>query len=321
MKDKILITTPITHIDGLKQILDNNFSLLMNENSDLNELTSSKEVIAVFTNPNKLTYKLNSEFFNLYPNLKVICTASTGTNHIDKKESKKRNLKIISITEERDTINKISSTAEHAFALTLSALRHIPDSFDSVKKGYWSYLPFIGRQISELTFGVIGYGRLGKFYSQYCDAFGSKVIVYDPYKDVTHPRIERVSSLEEIARESDVISIHAHVSKETTHLLSSEFFKNTKDNVLIVNTSRGEIIDERYLLSKLREKKLMKYATDVLEGEFTSFDSKPLINFAKDNPGQIIITPHLAGMTKEAQAIAFKKAANLLINYLKKENM
>ena len=177
-------------------------------------------------------------------------------------------------------------------------------------------MPYIGRQISELTFGVIGYGRLGKFYSQYCDAFGSKVIVYDPYKDVTHPRIERVSTLEEIAKESDVISIHAHVTEETIHLLNSEFFNEVKDDVLIVNTSRGEIVDELSLLKKLKENKSIKYATDVLEGEFTSFDSQPLINFAKENPNQIIITPHIAGMTTEAQSIAYKRAANLLNNYL-----
>tara|TARA_A100001035_G_C27773778_1_gene497814 strand:- start:1050 stop:2006 length:957 start_codon:yes stop_codon:yes gene_type:complete len=318
MKNKILITTPISHIEGLKEILNKDNSLLMYENSNFNELISSREVVAVFTNPNQLTYRLDYKFFDLYPDLKVICTASTGTNHIDKKECQKRNIKIISITEERDTINKISSTAEHAFALTLAALRNIPNSFTSVKEGSWSYLPFIGRQISELTFGIIGYGRLGKFYSQYCDAFGSKVIVYDPYKDVTHPRIERVSSLDEIGKESDVISIHAHVNKETTHLLDSKFFNNTKDNVLIVNTSRGEIVDEESLLRNLSKKKSMKYATDVLEGEFTSADSKPLINFAINNPSQIIITPHIAGMTTEAQSIAFKKAAGLLMSFLKK---
>ena len=316
MNNKILICTPITHINGLISILEKNYSLLMHENSDISQLTSSKDVIAVFTNPNQLKFRLNAEFFDLYPNLKIICTASTGTNHIDKVECKKRNLKIISITEERDTINKISSTAEHAFALTLSALRNIPNAFNSVKNGYWSYLPFIGRQISELTFGIIGYGRLGKFYSQYCDAFGSKVIVYDPYKDVTHPRIERVSSLDEIAKKSDVISVHAHVNEETTHLLNLEFLNKVKDDVLIVNTSRGEIVDESSLLKKLKEKKSFKYATDVLEGEFTSFNSQPLINFAKENPNQIIITPHIAGMTTEAQSIAFKRAANLLNDYL-----
>jgi len=178
-------------------------------------------------------------------------------------------------------------------------------------------MPFIGRQISELTFGIIGFGRLGKFFSQYCDAFGSKVLVYDPYKDVTHPRIERVNDINKIAQYSDVISIHAHVNEDTIHLLDRTFLQKTKDDVLIVNTSRGEIIDESSLVEKLEKFPLMKYATDVLEGEYTEYNSQPLINYAIENPNQVIITPHLAGMTKEGQLIAYSKAANLLTLFLR----
>ena len=317
MNKSILINTPISHIKGLTGILDKDHQLIMKEESDFKHLDFSKDVIAVFTNPNQLKYNLNKDFLDLFPNLLIICTASTGTNHIDKEECNKRNIKIISITEERDTINKISSTAEHAFALTLSAIRNIPNSFESVKAGNWSYLQYIGRQISELTIGVIGYGRLGRFYSHYCDSFGSKVLVYDPYKDVAHPRIKRVNSLDLIAKECDIISIHAHVTNETIHLLDHDFFKSTKNDVVIVNTSRGEIIKEDSLVKKLRSCPQMKYATDVLEGEFTDHDSKDLINLAKKNSGQIIITPHIAGMTTEAQKIAYTKAASLLIEELK----
>tara|TARA_B100001989_G_scaffold101775_1_gene71205 strand:- start:1498 stop:2460 length:963 start_codon:yes stop_codon:yes gene_type:complete len=312
MKPEILITTPIKHINGLEDILKKEFNLFMEEETPISKLKESKKIIATFTNPNQLTYNLDKNFFNLYPSLKIICTASTGTNHIDKDECFKRNIKIISITEERDTINKISSTAEHAFALTLSALRNIPFAFNSVKDGKWAYTPFIGRQFSELTIGVIGYGRLGKFYSNYCDSFGAKILVYDPNTDVVHPRIIRVHSLNEIALNCDVVSLHAHVNKSTIHLIDKEFFKDTKENLLLVNTSRGEIVKEKDLLKFLKLRPKMKYATDVLEGEFTLEDSKYLIDYAKKT-SQVIITPHIAGMTSEAQEIAYKKAAELLI--------
>ncbi len=317
MNKSILINTPISHIKGLKEILSEKNTLIMNEISDLKEIDYSKDVIAIFTNPNQLKYNINKNFIDLFPNLKVICTASTGTNHINKEDCLQRNIKIISITEERDTINKISSTAEHAFALTLAALRNIPNSFESVRSGGWSYLPYIGRQLSELTIGIIGYGRLGRFYSQYCDSFGSKILVYDPYKDVAHPRIKRVNSLNTIAKESDIISIHAHVTEETIHLLDNNFFEKTKKDVLIVNTSRGEIVDESSLVKRLKSYPLMKYATDVLEGEFTNHDSNELINLSKQISNQVIITPHIAGMTTEAQGIAYTRAANLLIEELK----
>ncbi len=312
---KLLITTPISHIEGLVKYLKKDFELIMLETCEKENLNYSEEIDAIFTNPNQLTFNIDKFIFDLFPNLSVVCTASTGTNHIDKEESKLRGIKIISITEERDTINKISSTAEHALALTLSALRNIPSSFDSVKKNNWSYLPFIGRQLSELKVGIIGYGRLGKFYANYCDAFGSEIFVYDPYKDVVHPRIKRVKTLQEIAYNSDIISIHAHVNKETIHLIDNDFLKKCKSDVLIVNTSRGEIVDEKSLQNKLIQNPKMKYATDVLEGEFTNHDSSSIINFSKNN-NQVLITSHIAGMTTEAQSIAYFRAAELLKNHM-----
>ena len=313
MKPEILITTPISHIKGLEDILKKEFDLLKEEETPISKLKESKKIIATFTNPNQLTYNLDKNFLNLYPSLKIICTASTGTNHIDKNECLKRNIQIISITEERNTINKISSTAEHAFALTLSTLRNIPSAFNSVKEGKWGYMHFIGRQFSELTIGVIGYGRLGKFYSNYCDSFGAKILVYDPHTDVVHPRIKRVNSLKEIAFNCDVVSLHVHVNQSSIHLIGKDFLKDAKDDLLLVNTSRGEIVNEKELLEILKSRPKMKYATDVLEGEFTLEDSKYLIDYAKKTE-QVIITPHIAGMTIEAQEIAYKKAAELLIS-------
>ena len=165
----------------------------------------------------------------IYPNLKVITTASTGTVHINIEAFTKQKIPVISITNERQVISKISSTAEHAFCLALAALRNAFPAYQSTLNGEWDYEPYIGRQFRNLNIGVIGYGRLGTFFSNYCDAFGAKVFVYDPYKDVLHPRIEQVDSLEEIAKHSDLVSLHVHVTNETEKMISESFLSKCKN--------------------------------------------------------------------------------------------
>ena len=108
--------------------------------------------------------------------LKVIAT-STGTNHIDLNYAKKKKIKIISLKEERKLINKISSTAEHALALTLASIRNIAISNKSVLLGEWDYTKFIGHQMNFLTVGIIGFGRLGKKYANYCKSSSKSIFL------------------------------------------------------------------------------------------------------------------------------------------------
>ena len=132
---------------------------------------------AIFTNPNKSKIYIGKEILDKAINLKVISTASTGTNHIDINYAKNKNIKIISLTKDIKTINKISSTAEHAFCLTLASIRNLVPSFDSVKKGNWDYRPFIGRQMNYLNVGIIGYGRLGKMLIKYLSPLVKKIYI------------------------------------------------------------------------------------------------------------------------------------------------
>ena len=148
----------------------------------------------------------------------MICTASTGTNHIDTNYANLNNIKIISLTKEIQTTKKISSTAEHALALTLSSIRNITEANKSVINGYWDYTKFIGRQIDHLTVGVIGYGRLGRKYSKYMKALGAEVYFYDPYiKKNTHH--QKITNFIKIISQSDIISLHIHINKETKHII------------------------------------------------------------------------------------------------------
>ena len=314
MNKKITIITPIKHLTNVESILKSipKSNLVYLPNCDIEDFKSNNDSYAIFTNPNKSNIFLGSENLNSFKNLKYICTASTGTLHIDKTYCKQKGINIISLTEERHVINKIPSTAEHAFALMLSSVRNINTANKSVLKNEWDYEPFLGRQIKSLIIGVIGYGRLGNFFSNYCDNFGAKVVVYDPYKSVNHPRIEQVESLDEIAKFSDIISLHVHVNEGTNQMINRNFLKICKKSVLIVNTSRGEIINENDLTEFLSINKSAKYATDVLSGEIDGIYNNPIKKYFDDNQDQVIITPHIGGMTKEAQNLAFGHAANLL---------
>ena len=323
MNKKITVITPIKHLKNVERILSSipKSDLIYLPNCEIKDLKMHNDSFAIFTNPNKSSIFLGHRNLASFKKLKYICTASTGTVHIDKSFCKKRGINIISLTEERHIINKIPSTAEHAFALMLSSLRNINLAAQSISKNEWNYEPFIGRQIQSLTIGVIGYGRLGNFFSNYCDNFGAKVIVYDPYKSVNHPRIEQVQKLEEIAIHSDVISLHVHVTEETNKFINNKFLNKCKESILVVNTSRGEIINEVDLANFLSQNKSAKYATDVLSGEINGIYNNPIKKYFEENPYQVIITPHIGGMTKEAQNIAFSHAANLLKKALLNENL
>lgn len=311
---KILVITPISHLDNVEEILKSikGTKLFLIPECDKNELKNHADSYAIFTNPNKSKVFLGKENLSFFKKLKYICTASTGTNHIDKNFCHENNISIISLKEERSVINQIPSTAEHAFALMMTSLRNVNEANRSVNKGLWNYEPFIGRQLKSLIVGVVGYGRLGTFFSNYCDAFGSQVVVFDPYKTVNHPRISQVGNLKDLSTISDIISLHVHVTSETLKFINFDFLNNCKKTVLIVNTSRGEIIDELALLKFLKKNKNSKYATDVLSSEIKGINDNILKKYADDNRSQITITPHIGGMTKEAQNMAFSHAANLL---------
>lgn len=309
----ILSITPIEHIKKVKYQLTKAGKLKILPNP------SSKKVEkiihrydAIFTNPNKSNVFIGEQILKRAKRLKVIATASTGTNHIDLKYAKKKGIKVISLKNERKLINKISSTAEHAMALTLASIRNLTVSNKSVLKGEWDYTKFIGKQMNYLTVGIIGFGRLGKKYAKYCKSFGSEVLFFDPYKTSNSKSIKKVSNIKILLKKSDIISLHVHLDKNTKHLVNKNFLKKIKKNIILVNTARGDVVDEKALIKFLEKNKNAKYATDVIENEIFNKKKNSLINYAKKNTRQVLITPHIGGMTVEAQELAYNFTAKKL---------
>jgi D-3-phosphoglycerate dehydrogenase len=270
---------------------------------------------AIFTNPNKSKVFIGKEILDAAKNLKVICTASTGTNHIDKVYAAQLGLPILALTEEREVISRISSTAELAFALTLACLRHVVRSHNNALDGEWDYTKYIGRQMNCITVGVVGYGRLGSMYADYCKAFGSRVLVFDPYKTVENDALEQVDTLDSLLLASDVVALHVHVTNETFEMIDETVLCKLKSNVVLINTSRGDIIDERSLVDFLQKNPESRVGTDVLADEVRNRLASPLFGYAKES-NQVILTQHIGGMTKDAQEIAYGHSAQKLAKFL-----
>jgi D-3-phosphoglycerate dehydrogenase len=318
LKKKLLIITPIFDKKIFFYKASKFFDIVYEpEISAVRFRRIIKEFEYLFTNPNKT--KIFLGHVNLKNcKLKAICTSSTGTTHIDKNYLIRKKIKLISLTKEKIILKKLASTAELAFGLTLDAVRHISTSSYSVKKSNWNYEPYIGRMMTNLKILIIGYGRLGKIYSKYALAFGCDVYVHDPFVKIKKSKIKVVQNLEKIIKIVDILVLHIHADKINYNFINQKFFKLMKKEVIIINTSRGEIVNEVELLNFLKKNCKSKYYADVLNDEI-NYKKNRLIKYSKKS-NQVVITPHIGGMTIEGQNIAYNHALHLLINYNKKIN-
>lgn len=308
----ILCTTPIDHLDGIKYQLKTYGRLIYKPNITSKQieklLIKNKKIDMIFCNPNRQGYVLNAKILK-NSSIKLINTASTGLNHINLNDCKNLNIQVLSLTKDFKLIKKLPSTSELAFGLMISLLRHIPQSFESVKTNKWDYLPFMGEEVSSLSIGIIGMGRLGKIMAKFAKAFGMNVFYYDPY--VNSKKYKKIS-LPKLFKLSDVISIHTHVNNKTKYMVNKKLLKLSKKNLIVINTSRGEIVDEKDIVSFLRRKRIHGYATDVIENEFDNIKKSVIIkNINKLN---ILVTPHIGGMTFQGQLRAWKFAVDKFKN-------
>jgi len=316
VKPKLVCITPIDQIPDLKSKFINYFESSFVERPQKDELRIfllNELCEIIYTNPNQQRFTIDESLLD-GTMIHTICTASTGLNHIDMKYCHSKNIKVISITKELETLKKITSTAELAFCLLLTSIRHIIPAVESVRQQKWSWEPFLGRQIKDLNIGIVGHGRLGTMFSSYCKAFGATVSVYDPYVDVKNLGYNQVENIEKLVEICDVISLHVHVSDETKYLINKNTLKNAKQNLVIINTSRGEIVDENDITDLLKSNMISHYACDVLEKEFVNNVDSPLLLLENS---KVTITPHIGGSSSDAQKIAYHRAFDLLLEQYK----
>lgn len=304
----------ITDLYGLKNVdemLRANFQVTYLSNCSSEEfLDKCLDTEIIFTNPNNSQFSLSTEILSKLNNLKIITTASTGTVHIDTEFCSRNNIEIISIKDEINTLQKITSTAEHAVLLTLTLLRKTHLSVPSVWSGSWDYREFTGRQVNQLSVGTVGLGRLGAIYAQIMCSMGADVYFFDPY--VSSSAFKKSDTLREMASKVDVIAINCHVTSETIGLIDRDVIFNGKFNYLI-NTARGEIVDEQEILNRLKADRNFYYATDVISNEQDKKVRTAMIDKFKNFRENVVITPHQGGMTFDARSLAYSRASELLL--------
>ena len=298
---KIAVITPVRHLNGIVDLLQSKGDVVFYETASKEEvrgLLLQTTIDTLVCNPNQQTYKIDKELLE-NTSIKIINSCSTGLNHIDLDYCKKNNIEIQCHKNDYELINQLPSTSELAFGLMLSLLRNIPECNNHVSRYNWDYTQFMGRQIKDLKIGIIGYGRLGKIMDKYCKAFGAQTFIYDPY--VNAPQ----TPLGQMFQECDVISLHVHVTDETKYMINKDLFGFIKKDCYIINTSRGEIVNENDIVKGLKSGVITGYGTDVIENEFDDITKSPIIK-AMNEGKNIIVTPHIGGMTIEGQTKAYK---------------
>lgn len=256
------------------------------------------------------TIKFTGELMDSAPNLKVISRTGTGVDNVDVEAATKRGIMVLH-TPDANTV----TVAEHTVSMIGALTKHLLFLDKETREGKFKtarryYLPV---DLDGKTLGIIGYGRIGKQVAKKCiGAFNMKVIIYDPYisDDVVAPGVVRYSNEEDVYKEADVLSIHVPLTDETKKHLSERLLSLMKPTAYLVNTARGNIIDETYVIKMLNEDRLKGAAFDVLTNEPPMDDELFL-----DNP-KTIISPHTAALTHECTIRVACEAATGIVDFL-----
>lgn len=236
-------------------------------------------------------------------NLRVISNYAVGYNNIDIQEATRRN---ISVGNTPGVLTE--ATADFAFALMMSAGRRVVEAEKHVRAGKWktwSPSTLLGVDFAGATLGIIGFGRIGKAMARRATGFGMRILIYDP---TTQPMAGIIKvDLDTLYRESDFISIHTPLTPETKHLINADAFGKMKPNAVLVNTARGEIVDQAALYDALKNHRIFAAGIDVSDPEPLPMDS-PLLEL--DN---LIVCPHIASAsTTTRENMSLIAAGNLL---------
>jgi len=212
-------------------------------------------------------------------------------------------------------LDSITATAELAWGLLLATVRRLPWAFDAAKAGHWARDGYRGHQLSGKTLGILGYGRLGRIVAEYGKAFRMRVIACDVREVKAADGVQMVD-FDTLLRESDVLSLHIHLTEENRGIINAETFAKMKLGAVLVNTSRGAIIDEKAFLDALLSGRLGGAGVDVIEGEWDEDLSRhPLIRYANEHEN-LVISPHIGGVTHESQRMVYEHTVSKLVDYL-----
>ena len=249
----------------------------------------NERVYALFV---KLEKKIDKKFLSKFKNLSFIISPTTGLNHIDQNFCKKKNIKIIHLRSDNIQVRKISSTAEYTLSLILMSIRSPHKYFDLTRQKIWNRYFFSSKQFFNYNVGIIGYGRIGKKLYKYLKNLNFKVIFYDN-------KYHTKNRLNNLLKISDVVSININFKKNNFNFVDRNFLKKCKNNVKLINSSRGEIINEEHLIDFLKKNKHAEAYLDCIKGEQDKVNKSILIKNIRKLKN-VFISPHVGGSCIDA---------------------
>lgn len=260
--------------------------------------------------------KLDKKIIKKATSLKIIISNVTGEDYIDTDYAKRKKIKIFSLKGKKKFLKNISSTAEFTWGLILSITRKIPHSYiDFLKNKNINRYNYIGYNLSGKNIGFFGFGRNAKIMSRYAKAFGMKIF----YNDINKIRNKNFIYLskKKLFQFSDILVVSITLNKSTHQIIDRELLSKAKKNMIIINTSRSELINQIDLFKFLKNNKIYGAALDFLSKKIKDKSSSvKLIDYAKKN-NNLIITPHLGGASIESLRLTQRYVFEQLIKYEK----
>jgi len=241
---------------------------------------------------------LDAHFLEKAKNLKFIARVGAGMENIDIAKAQELGIKLINSPEG----NK-DAVAEHVIGTLLVLMNRLFISSNEVKKGIWLREENRGEEILGKTFGIIGYGNMGKAVAKRLSGFGCKTIFYDIKPNLSDEYATQVS-LQELQENADILSLHTPLTEDTLYMIDEEFISKMKKNFYFINTARGKNLKTSALVNALKSDKIKGACLDVLEYEKTSFENLEMKSEDLEyllNSEKAIITPHIAGWTHESK--------------------
>ncbi len=297
----------ISMLEGKGYMVDVNIEDSIPTQKDIIEFLKKKPYDAVIT---LLTDKIDINVFTAVPGVKMYVNYASGYDNIDTEEAKKLGITIANAP----ALSTSEAVAEHAVALMLALAARIVEADDFVRQGKykgWDPMNFIGTDILGKTLGLVGAGRIGSRMAFYSKGLGMNIVYCDVIRNENFEKeigATYCSSIEELLKMSDVVSLHVPLLPSTKHLINEERLRLMKPHSFLINTSRGPIVDEEALEKILKEKVIGGAGLDVFEFE-------PKISDGLMKLQNVILTPHIASASIEARNEMAEIVANNIIDF------
>jgi D-3-phosphoglycerate dehydrogenase len=281
---RVLVREPIA--EAGVELLRSKFDVDVESNGDLAATIGGYDAIVI-----RSATKLTADLIARADRLKVIGRARVGVDNVDVEAATRRGIVVANAPE-----STVISAAEHTIGLLVALARNIPQAHAALKEGRWERSSYGGIELAGKTLGVLGFGRIGQQVASRAVGLGMRVVAFDPFVAADRYRelgAERVETPDDLYAEADFVTLHLPLTDETRGSVGAEAFAAMRDGVRVINAARGELLDEAALVEAVKSGKVAGAALDVFSSEPYS---GPLLDLS-----QVVVTPHLAASTEEAQ--------------------